>query len=95
VHLAHPLGVKGFTYQRVKTMFATPPALLTCCGWAGCRSRGSRCGWHATWVRDDAIDGNVVDPLGVEEVIRCFKDALLCRPVVVRRPGHVSIAFSP
>jgi len=47
VHLAHPLGVKAFTYRRVKTTSVTPLILLTCCGWAGCRRRGSprpRCG---------------------------------------------------
>ena len=42
VHLAHPLGVKAFTYRRVKKMSATPRTWPTCCGWAGCRRRGSR-----------------------------------------------------
>src|SRR5712692_6587349 len=37
VHLAHPLGVKAFTYRRVKTMFVTRRTWLICCGWAGCR----------------------------------------------------------
>jgi transposase len=40
VHLAHPLGVKAYTYRRVKTS-ATPRTWRTCCGWAGCRRRGS------------------------------------------------------
>ena len=41
VHLAHPLGVKAFTYRRVKTMSGMRLILLTCCGWAACRRRGS------------------------------------------------------
>ena len=41
VHLAHPLGVKAFTYRRVKKMSVTQLILLTCCGWAGCRRHGS------------------------------------------------------
>jgi transposase len=41
VHLAHPLGVKAFTYRRVKNDRATPRTWPTCCGWAGCRRRGS------------------------------------------------------
>jgi transposase len=32
VHLAHPLGVKGFRYRRVKTTSAMPPIWLICCG---------------------------------------------------------------
>ena len=32
VHLAHPLGVKGFSYRRVKTMNATPLIWLISCG---------------------------------------------------------------
>ena len=32
VHLAHPLGVKGFRYRRVKKTSATPPIWLICCG---------------------------------------------------------------
>jgi hypothetical protein len=47
VHLAHPLGVKAFTYRRVKTMSGMRRIWLTCCGWAACRRRGSprlRCG---------------------------------------------------
>ena len=39
VHLAHPLGVRGFAYRRVK-MSGTPRTWRTCCGWAGCRRRG-------------------------------------------------------
>ena len=42
VHLAHPLGVKAFTYRRARTMRKTPLTWLTCCGWAGWRRRGSR-----------------------------------------------------
>jgi transposase len=41
VHLAHPLGVKAFTYRRSKTMSGTRRIWLTCCGWAACRRRGS------------------------------------------------------
>ena len=41
VHLAHPLGIKGFTNRRVKTC-ATPPTLRICCGWVACPSPGSR-----------------------------------------------------
>ena len=47
VHLAHPLGVKAFTYRRVKNDDVTLLIWLTCCGWAGCPRRGSprtRCG---------------------------------------------------
>ncbi len=40
VHLAHPLGVKAFAYRLVKTG-RTPRTWLTCCGWGGCRRRGS------------------------------------------------------
>ena len=41
VHLAHPLGVKAFSYRRVKTS-VTLLTWLICCGWAGCPRRGSR-----------------------------------------------------
>ena len=41
VHLAHPLGVKMFSYRRVKTMSAMRRIWRICCGWAGCRKRGS------------------------------------------------------
>ena len=47
VHLAHPLGVKAFTYRRVKNDERDAAIWLTCCGWAACRRRGSprlRCG---------------------------------------------------
>ncbi len=37
VHLAHPLGVKGFTYRRVKTMCVMPRICVICCGWVACR----------------------------------------------------------
>src|SRR5262245_31631144 len=40
VHLAHPLGVKAFTYRGSRTMSATPRTWPACCGWAGCRRRG-------------------------------------------------------
>jgi transposase len=40
VHLAHPLGVKAFAYRRVK-MRRTPLIWRICCGWGGCRRRGS------------------------------------------------------
>jgi transposase len=33
VHLAHPLGVKAFTYRRVKNDERDAAARLTCCGW--------------------------------------------------------------
>jgi hypothetical protein len=41
VHLAHPLGVKGFSYRRVKTMRGTSLTWRICCGLGGCRRRGS------------------------------------------------------
>ena len=42
VHLAHPLGVKGFRYRRVKNaMYATLVIWPICCGWADCPRRGS------------------------------------------------------
>jgi hypothetical protein len=43
VHLAHPLGIKGFAYRRVKNDCGTRPTWPTCCGWAGCR--------RPTWPR--------------------------------------------
>ncbi|MFI7578333.1 hypothetical protein [Micromonospora sp. NPDC049497] len=59
VHLAHPLGVKGFAYRRVKNEPGTPPIWRICCGWAGCRRRmwprrrcvscGSWCGIGPSW----------------------------------------------
>jgi transposase len=42
VHLAHPLGVKASPTAGSRTMSATPRTWRTCCGWAGCRRRGSR-----------------------------------------------------
>src|SRR4051812_21221016 len=42
VHLAQPLGVKAFTYRRVKTTNATRPIWPTWCGWAAFRRPGSR-----------------------------------------------------
>ena len=39
VHLAHPLGVKAFSYRRVKNV--TPSIWRTCCLWGACRTRGS------------------------------------------------------
>ena len=50
VHLAHPLGVKAFSYRRVKN--GTPPIWRTCCGWGVYRTRGSRRrqrGNYASW----------------------------------------------
>ena len=41
VHLAHPLGVKAFSYRRVKNDERTPRTWPTCCGWGGCLRRGS------------------------------------------------------
>jgi hypothetical protein len=41
VHLAHPLGVKAFAYRRVKKMRRTRRTWRICCGWGGCRRRGS------------------------------------------------------
>ena len=41
VHLAHPLGVKAFSYRRVKTTNVTPRIWRICCGWVGCRRRGT------------------------------------------------------
>src|SRR4051812_49957367 len=42
VHLAHPLGVKAFSYRRSRTTNGTRPTWPICCGWAGCPRRGSR-----------------------------------------------------
>ena len=41
VHLAHPLGVKAFAYRRVKNDVRDATDWLICCGWVGCRRRGS------------------------------------------------------
>ncbi|MGI5215663.1 hypothetical protein [Plantactinospora sp. CA-290183] len=41
VHLAHPLGVKGFA-RRMKNDLGTHPIWPTCCEWADCRGRTSR-----------------------------------------------------
>jgi transposase len=41
VYLAHPLGMKMFSYRRVKTMSATRRIWRICCGWVGCLKRGS------------------------------------------------------
>ncbi len=60
VHLAHPLGVKGFAYRRVKNdTSATPPTWPTCCAWVGfprpgshhrrCGSCGRRCATGTSW----------------------------------------------
>jgi hypothetical protein len=43
VHLAHPLGVKAFTYRGSRTTSGMPGTWLTCCGWAACRRRRSPC----------------------------------------------------
>ncbi len=43
-HLAHPLGVKAFSYRRVKKMSAMRPILPTCCGWGACPED---CDWGA------------------------------------------------
>ena len=40
VHLAHPLGVKMFSYRRVKNDERDAKGPI-CCGWAGCPRRGS------------------------------------------------------
>ena len=41
VHLAHPLGVKGFACRRVKNDVRDAGTWRTCCGWAACLRRGS------------------------------------------------------
>ena len=42
VHLAHPLGVKACSSGGSRTRSsATPRIWRDCCGWAGCRRRGS------------------------------------------------------
>jgi hypothetical protein len=61
VHLAHPLGVKMFSYRRSKTMNVTRLIWLICCGWVGFLRRGSLhrrrgscvswCGIGPTWWR--------------------------------------------
>ena len=51
VHLAHPLGVKALATAGSRTTSVTLLILLTCCGWAGCRRRGSprkRCGSYVS-----------------------------------------------
>ena len=63
VHLAHPLGVKGFRYRRVKNDVRDAADLTDRCGWVDCPRRGSlharpaSCGsWCATapsWSRSD------------------------------------------
>ena len=50
VHLAHPLGVKAFNYRGSRTTRKTLVTLLICCGWDGCRRRGSRRRRSATCV---------------------------------------------
>jgi transposase len=40
VHLAHPLGVRGFACRRVKNDGKTPATWPACCGWGGCLRRG-------------------------------------------------------
>ena len=42
VHLAHPLGVKASAASGSRPTRGTPLTWLTCCGWGGCRRRGSR-----------------------------------------------------
>ena len=42
VHLAHPLGVKAFSYRRVKNDQRDAQIWRICCGWGACRTRGSR-----------------------------------------------------
>ncbi len=34
------VGVKAFSYRRVRTTSGTAPTWRTCCGWAGCPRRG-------------------------------------------------------
>lgn len=41
VHLAHPLGVKGFTYRRVKMMSVMLRTWLISCGWVAYLRPGS------------------------------------------------------
>ena len=63
MHLAHPLGVKAFSYRRVKKINATPQIWRICCGWGGYRTPGSRrrkpgscgswCGTGPNWSRCD------------------------------------------
>src|SRR5215204_5903493 len=48
VHLAHPLGVKGFRYRRVKNDVRDAGIWLICCGWAGCPRLGSHHRRHAS-----------------------------------------------
>jgi transposase len=42
VHLAHPLGVQATAAGGSRTISAMPRTWPACCGWAGCRRRGSR-----------------------------------------------------
>jgi hypothetical protein len=52
VHLAHPLGVKAFTYRWVKNdLFAMPRIWRTSCGWACCRRPTSRRRSASCWSR--------------------------------------------
>jgi hypothetical protein len=41
VHLAHPLGSEGSLTDGSRMMSGTRRTWRTCCGWAGCRRRGS------------------------------------------------------
>jgi transposase len=41
VHLAHPLGVQAYSCRRVRNDQRDAADWPTCCGWAGCRRRGS------------------------------------------------------
>jgi hypothetical protein len=41
VHLAHPLGVKMFSYRRSRTTNVTPRIWPICCAWAACPKPGS------------------------------------------------------
>src|SRR5438067_9220301 len=42
VHLAHPLGLRRMATSGSRPTRETPLTLRICCGWGGCRRRGSR-----------------------------------------------------
>src|SRR5215470_9900387 len=56
VHLAHPQGVKGFAYRRVKNDEKDARIWPTCCGWGGSRGAARQL---LTWVFYAMRDGQV------------------------------------
>jgi transposase len=74
VHLAHPLGVKMFSYRRVKNDVRDAADLADLCGWVGCPRPGSprrRRGSYAAGVRHRA------KLVGVRSNLKCQVHAVL------------------